>query len=181
MALLTIIQQQANKPISQNWAKNIKIIGGVTNFVQLQTEVENSDLKTLLGASLLLDIQTNPTDAKYINLLDGKTFANSAGNNIQFRGLRYMLSYMNFGKYVAESHFADTFTGMVQKNRNESTALSSGDIRRAQKDAQDIALSDFEIMKIYLNDNSSTYPLWNCVTPRKPYTVRLTGIKKTFI
>jgi len=181
MALLTLTQQQQHKPISPNWANYVKFAGGKTNFEQLQSEVEESELKRLLGAAFLLDIQTNPTDAIYVDLLDGKIFENASGNNLKFNGLRYMLAFMNWSKHVSESHVADTFGGMVQKNRQESTPLTSGDIKRLQNDAREIALQDFEIMKIYLNDNATIYPLWNCTTKRKLYTPKITGVKRTIL
>jgi len=179
MALLTIVQQQAIKPISGNWAASIKITGGVNNFTQLQIEVEEKELKKLLGLAFLQAIQANPTDANYVKLLDGTTFEDCEGNNVSFKGLRYVLSYMNYSKYVSESHFGDTYSGMVQKTRNETTPLNSGDIKRTQLDSQEIALSDFEIIKDYLNENTSTFPLWNSIKSKKPYTPRFIGVKRT--
>jgi len=182
MALLTVAQQQAIKPISPNWAIAIKMTGGVNNFTQLQAEVEEKELKQLLSPAFLYDIQQNLTEEKYITLLDGSEFTTESGNKLYFSGLRYILAYFNWSKYVAESHFADTFGGMVQKNRAESTALSSGDIKRTQTDAREIALQDFEIMKIYLDENTDIYPLWeSCKKKRKLFTTRITGIKRTIM
>jgi len=181
MALLTLTQQNSIKPISQNWANHIKIAGGVTNFKLLQTEVENKELKNLLGNALLYDIQQNTTDPGYVKLLDGTTFLDCDDNTIEFQGIRFQLAYMNWSKYVGESHLSDTFTGMVQKSRNESTALSSGDIKRTQLDAREIALQDFEIMKLYLNDNETIYPLWITGKTKKIYTPKFTGIKRTIL
>ena len=180
MALLTLVQQQANKFISENWANSIKVVGGTTNFEQLQKEVEDQDLRKLLGAAFLYDIQQNPTDAKYISLLDGDIFQDCNDNTVQFKGIRYQLSFMNYGDYVSISSHADTFTGMVQQNRTETTPLSEGAIKREQGRAREIAMTDFNVMKIFLNDNPDTYPLWNCTSKKTIYAPRLTTIRKTF-
>jgi hypothetical protein len=180
MALLTLVQQQANKFISENWANTVKVVGGVTQFEQLQIEVEDQDLKKLLGPALLYDIQQNPTDPKYINLLDGLAFQDCNDNTVEFKGIRYQLSFMNYGEYVPISGHADTFTGMVRQNRTETTPLSEGAIKREQSRAREIALTDFEVMKTYLNDNTDTYPLWNCTNKKKLYTPKLFTVRKTF-
>jgi hypothetical protein len=179
MALLTLVQQNLTKPISQNWANTSKESGGLTNFVQLQIEVETKDLRKLLGPALLLDIQKNPTDAKYVDLLDGLEYENANGDTVKFEGIRYQLAYMNFSKYVFESRVADTMTGFVKKVRTESEDLSQGDIRRIQIDAQEMAMADFDLMAAYLDDNTETYTLWKCANIKRPFTPKLTTIRKT--
>jgi hypothetical protein len=180
MALLTLSQQNNDKPISPNWANQIKVIGGKTNFAQLQEEVENKELRKLLGPALLLDIQTNPGTAANTILLDGTTFQDCDGNNVKFEGIRFQLSFMNYSKYVGISDIADTFTGMQIQNRAETTPISDGAKLREKLDAREIALQDFEIMKLYLNDNTSTYPLWNCTNTKRIYNPKLTTIRKTY-
>lgn len=180
MALLTLIQQNNIKPLSSNWCNTAKITGGKTNFELLQEEVENKELRILLGPALLLNIQLNPTDTNYLKLLDGETFEDCDGNDIKFEGIRYQLSYMNYSKYIGISHQADTFTGMVQQARPETTPISEGSIKRDKQDAREIALQDFEIMKQYLNDNDDIFTLWECGTTKQIYTPKLTTIRKTY-
>ena len=181
MALLTLIQQQAIKIISQNWANASKVTGGKTNYDQLAEEVENKELRNLLGVALFQDVQTNPTKAENVVLLNGGSYEDENQNTITFKGLRYVLAYFNWSKYVAESFVSDTFTGMVKKQRNDSESLSSGDIKRLQVDAREIALQEWELIRNFLNENESDYPLWNCDIKRKTFTPRFTGIKRTII
>jgi hypothetical protein len=180
MSLLTVQQQNNIKPLSPNWINNRKAAGGKTNFEQLQEEVENKELRKLLGPALLYDIQQNPTDAKYVLLLDGDTYEDCNGNTVSFEGIRFQLSYMNYSKYVGISNIADTFTGMVVQNRAETTAVSEGGIKREQLDAREIALQDFELMEGYLNENDDTYTLWNCTNTKRVYTPKLTTFRKTY-
>jgi hypothetical protein len=179
MALLTLSQQNEIKPISQNWANSSKEVGGTTNFEQLQKEVENLELRKLLGNALLYDIQQNPTDANNVLLLDGTTFEDCNGDTIDFQGIRFQLAYMNYSKYIRVSKLSDTYTGFVNKTRNESTDLDVGELKNEQQNNREIALSDFEIMKKYLDDNKDTYELWECANTKKVYTPRIKTVRKT--
>lgn len=177
MALITLAQQNLIKPISQNWANTVKVSGGVTNFVQLQTEIENGDLKDLLGASFLLDIQKTPLS--YTDLLDGLEYTNCNDDLVKFEGIRYQLAYMIYSEYIRVSGIQDTFIGMARKQRDESTDLSEPDKRNEQNRTRKMALRDFELMKEYLNENDDSYPLWECTNRKKIYTPKFTTIRKT--
>jgi hypothetical protein len=179
MALITLAEQNLIKPISQNWAIRGKETGGVTNFDQLATEVENLELRKLLGNALLYDIQQNPAEVRNDILLNGTTFEDCNGDTIEFKGIKFQLSYMNYSKYIRISKLSDTYTGFVKKTRPQSEDLEIGELKNEQKDAQEIALSDFEIMKQYLNDNDDVYTLWNCANTRKIYTPKIITVRKT--
>lgn len=181
MALLTLIQQQGIKIISQNWANASKVTGAKSNYDQLAEEVENKELRNLLGVALFQDVQANPTTDENVVLLDGGSYEDCNGNTITFKGLRYVLAYFNWSKYVAESFVSDTFTGMVRKQRTEAENLTSGDIKRLQIDAREIALQEWELIRNFLNENESDYPLWECAKTKKIYTPRITGVKRTIL
>lgn len=178
MALLTLSQQQQIKSIRTNWANERKAQVNGTNFEQLQKEVEENELLKLLGNAFLLDVQTNPTNPDYIILLDGATFEDCNGNTTRFRGIRYQLGYLNYAQYLLESGLTDSYTGFVQKNRQETQNAPQGALKNQQQRFREFALNDFELMKDYLNQNSATYPLWNC-TNKKIFSPKITTIRKT--
>ncbi len=171
MALLTFSQNQLIKPISAN---------NQGMFSEIQTEVENMELRELLGSALLFDLQTNPTTPENIKLLSGDTFTDCSNNNVKHRGLQFVLSYMIHSKYILHSKFADTFTGFVEKKRNETESISQGSISKLQENSRKIALSEFEIIKEYLNKFSDLYPLWNYYKSKKPYTPKFSSVRTTF-
>lgn len=180
--LLSPVQQQTTKIISANWAKASKIAGSKSNYEQLAEEVEEKELRSLLGVALLQDVQDNPTSAANVVLLDGGTFNDCNGNTIKFKGLRYILAYMNYSKYIYESNISDSFTGMVSKTRTEATNLGNGSKKSIQNDAREIALQEWELCKSFLNENKTTYPLWECgegTQARKAYSPRFRGLKRT--
>jgi hypothetical protein len=168
--LLTFAQQQTYKKISAN-------NGG--KYDQLAFEVENKELSDLLGVALLQDLQTNPATASNLLLLNGDTFTDCNGNTIKHRGVRFVLAYLNFSRYIGESMINDTFTGFVVKTRPDSEQISEGYIKRLQLENRSIALKEFEIIKEYLDSKTDIFTLWSCTSKRKPFTPRLTGVRKT--
>lgn len=165
-ALLSWAQQLTFKPISSN---------NQTKFEQIEKEVENKELRRLLGVAFLQAIQTTPDD--YTDLLDEFEFEDANGDTIKHKGLRYVIAYMVFSRYLGESFIVDSFTGFVQKTRQDSEQLSEGSIRRIQEENRTLALSEWQIIKEYLDLNSDEYDLWKG-TYRKTYRPRIYGIRK---
>lgn len=168
--LLTFSQQVAIKKLSSN---------NQTRFDELDKEVEYTDLKDLIGLALLLDLRANPTSTNNALLLDGATFVNQFDQTVSHQGLRYVLAYLNHSRYIGESGFQDTFSGMVRQNQNLSEPLTEGAIKRLQATSKEIALSEFELIKEYLNLNFTLFPLWLYVLSTKPFTPKFGSISKT--
>jgi len=168
--LLTYSQQIAIKKISSN---------NQSKFDELCREVENTDLKDLLGLALLQDLQTNPNTTANDNLLDGTSFTNKYSQDVTFKGIRYVLAYLIHSRYIGESMAADTFTGMVRKQHENADPLSEGAIKRLQATSKEIALSEFELIKEYLDLNYTTYPLWIKANSTKPFTPKFDSVSKT--
>lgn len=166
--LLKFYQQQDIKPISNN---------NEHKYEQIAFEVENNELRKLLGAAFLLDIQKTP--ANYVDLLNGIEF-DCNGSRMVHRGLNFVLAYLNYAKYIGESFVNDTFTGFVQKNRTESENVSEGTIKRLINENRTIALDEFSIIKEYLSENSDRYALWNCAGQKKLFAPKITTLRKTF-
>ena len=74
---------------------------------------------------------------------------------------------------------SDTYGGMVRKNTDESTPLSSGDIKRLQSSAREIAMMEWELLKEYLTINKESYPMWSCFATKKVYLPKIYGVKRT--
>lgn len=168
--LLTFSQQIAIKKVSSN---------NQSRFDELCKEVEMTDLKDLLGLALLQDLQTNPTTANNLLLLNGDTFTSLLNQTVTHKGVRTVLAYLNHSRYIGESGNQDTFSGMVRQNQNLSEPLTEGAIKRLQAVDKEIALSEFELIKEYLTVNYANYPLWLQAISTKTFTPRFGSIKKT--
>jgi hypothetical protein len=171
MALILIWSQQiAIKKISAN---------NSSKYTQLATEVEELELKELLGIALLQDLQANPATTYNAKLLNGDSFTNFLGQSVTHKGLRYVIAYLNYAKYIGESWVNDTYTGMVSKKREESDLLSEGSIRRLQDQARKQALTEWEVIKDYLNCSSINFPKWLCGNSKIPFTPKFIPVQKT--
>jgi len=168
--LLTYSQQIAIKKISSN---------NQGRFDELCKEVERTDLKDLIGLALLQDLETNPTSTNNLLLLNGTSFVNYIGQTVAHQGLRYVLAYLNHSRYIGESFIKDTFTGMVRGTQENSEPISEGSLKRLQQVDREIALSEFELIKEYLNLNYTLFPLWLYVLSTKTFTPKFSGISKT--
>lgn len=169
--LLSYAEQQALKAISAN---------NQSKYTQIATEVENNELRQLIGAAFLNDLQINYATLWNGKLLNGDSYNDCAGNAVKHRGLKFVLSYLNYVKYLNVSDVADTFTGFVAKTHENAQPLAEGRIIRLQNDAKNIALSEFEMIKQYLDLNAVNFPYWYYSTPNKKiYTPVFTGIRKT--
>ena len=170
MPLLTYSQQQTIKKISAN---------NQQKYDPLATDVEEKDLKKLLGVALLQDLQKSPNAANNVLLLDGDSFVDCNGNTVDQKGVRWMTAYLNFSAYLGNSFVNDTFTGFVQKTRQDAEILSEGAIKRLQLENRQIALTEWELIEAYLNENKDNFPLWVCTDSKKPFTPKFIGIRKT--
>jgi hypothetical protein len=168
--ILSYTNQQLIKKISANNAQK---------YDEIAREVEEFDLKEILGIALLQDIQANPTTPTNIKLLTGDIFTDVYGNNVNHKGLNYVIAYLNYARYIGKSFAVDTFSGMVQKNRDDSTQLSEGSLKRLIEDSRKIALSEFSNIKWYLDENATLFPLWNFYQSRDPYPPKIKSIRKT--
>ena len=168
--LLTYSQQIVIKKISSN---------NINRFDEICKEVEATDLKDLLGLALLQDLQNNPNTNDNKLLLNGTTYQNEFDQTVSHKGIRYVLAYLIYSRYIGESFAFDTFSGMVRKTGDNSEPLSEGSIKRLQAEAKRIAMSEFENIKYYLNLNYNTFPLWIYKISTKPFTPRFGSVSKT--
>lgn len=167
MAILTFEQQQAIKPISVN---------NEDDYTQLEKEVEDYELSKLLGYAFFQDVSENPTN--YVDLLDGCSFEDIRGITVNHVGLRKVLAYLVYSKYVGSSFVKDTFTGFVQKTRQDSETIGEGTRKRLMQESYEIAMNYFELIKMYIELNNDTYPLWSCVgSGRKVFVHKFYGLK----
>lgn len=169
--LLSFEQQKAIKEISQNNAKK---------YNQIAIEVESLELDKLLGYTFYQQVASHPED--YEDLLNGCTFEDIKGNTVSHKGLRYVLAYLNYSAYIAESFVNDTFTGLVQKNRPDSESVSQGVIKNLQSNARAIAFNAFDLTKMYIELNYEKYPHWSRLTSNKrTQPPKFYGVKKTIL
>ena len=156
MALLwTYANQQAIKPISANQAQGM--------FNQLAAEVQVVDLQNLIGFSFYQDLVQNPATIPNAALLDGGSYT-AGGVTYIYSGLKYVLAYFFYARYILVSFKKDTYGGMVSKKFEDSFQLNNGDEANLAKDNRITAFKYWEECQAFIRENSSDYPYY-CEDP----------------
>lgn len=172
--LLSFEEQNDIKPISLN---------NKAKYEQIAAEVESLELDKLLGYAFYQAVSATP--ANYTDLLNGTEFTDKNKNVVRHKGLKYVLCYLNYAAYIGQANVFDTFSGMVQKTRQDSESLSLGQTKNLQQEAREIAFNAFELIRMFLNKGNENepkqFPLWNNTSDRKIYKPIFYGVKKTFL
>ena len=152
--LWTWSEQQEIRPIDENNAHL---------FEQIQSEVQNHDLRKLLGFEFFNELFKNIAD--YTLLLSGGeyTYLNGTYN---FNGLKYVCAYLFYSRYIRESRVNDTFTGFVTHTADGMQPLSSNEIMNLENRYKEIAATEWGACMHYLKSTE------------EPPTTTTTGVKQ---
>jgi hypothetical protein len=145
MALWTLVEQQAIKPLNSN---------NTGLFAQLQTEVECNDLVKYLGFEFYQDLKRNPTT--YTTLLAGGTYTVN-GVTYTFDGLKHVCAYLLYARYVEQSYIQDTFSGFVQHTGENFRQISGAEMKNRAAAFREIAGTLWDECKNYLYTLSLYY------------------------
>lgn len=170
MALVTFSEQQLIVPLSVHYERY---------YEQLANETEYNEIRELLGAEFLQDVENNPTTPDNVLLLNGANYTRPNGNNYIHKGLKYVISYLIYSNYIQTSDIKDTFSGFVQKNTDESTPAPYGRLKDRINYYRNLALNEFNYVKEFLDVNKLNYPLWNQCETKTPYKPKYKFMKNT--
>jgi hypothetical protein len=165
--ILSFSQQQTIKPISGS---------NENKYSQLTNEVESLEIDQLLGSQFYQAVAADPDS--YDDLLNETEFTRADDTTIKHRGLRYVIAYLNYAKYVGDNYF-DTFSGFTKKSTPDSEPISAGEIKRLKQENREIAFNAFILIKEYLDLNTDIYTLWNCTSNKRPKRQMFYGVKNT--
>lgn len=130
------------------------------------SEAQVLDLRSFLGGPLYLDfiskvfVDSDPMSADYKTLLNGGVYSLD-GNDVQFFGVKPMLTRFSYARLIRSLPKNVTRFGVVGKITDQSTPLANTDSANEINDARSSALVYQDDIKLFLNEESSTYPLWN--------------------
>ena len=129
-------------------------------------EAQYFDLRPILNdafyADFLLRVKLTADGlfTVYQELLNGKDYTVD-GVKVRFPGIIPFLVYMAFGRFVIQHPVQVTRFGLVTKNNDQSTPADPAMIKMKALAAKDNAGGyQLEIIK-FLDELSSTYPLWD--------------------
>lgn len=129
----------------------------IESYIQ---EAQEFDLKNLLCRTFYFDLINNYQQPAYQALIHGETYTDADGNSIEFKGLKAVIVYYAYSRYVMQSSAIDTPFGMVQKTTEFSQPVSLSEKRDISDRAAISAAAYWEECKLYLDKKSDTFPKW---------------------
>lgn len=146
--LWTYANQQTIKPVSANFPRE--------DFEQIMEEAQVENLQKLLGFDFYQDIMQNPTAEWNAKLLDGGEYEYNSVTYF-YKGLKYVLAYFAYARYVKISSKKDTAAGFVSKQFEDSRQINVGKELNLHKDFIKIAFKYWEECQKFLSANSSEF------------------------
>lgn len=154
-------------------------ISSVKDLEPYIREAQEFDLRLFLGEQLYLDLMADflasPSLQKYGDVYNPKQY--TYGNfQYQHDGLIPVMAYFVYARYVANAGTKSTKNGLVIKKNEYSDPISGQERGRLISAAKSAATVYQERVKLFLDFNYSTYPLWRFGTQRKKGSIRLTAV-----
>lgn len=151
------------KPLSENIDSTLK----VDPFVR---EAQEFELRPFLSDEFFIDLvddfNASPSLQKYKNLFEGSIY--TCGNTkYENPGIKAMLIYYAYARIVKKGPTNSTAFGFVEKLNDDSKPISEKAIARLVDQAMSGAKAYENRVRLFLNRNSSDYPLWDCGVDNK--------------
>ena len=151
---LLVNKQECSKYLSVSLFRN-------EEFNRFIREAQMFDLKGLVCESFYQDL-TNETPVRdYTLLLEGGSYT-FEGKKYEFAGLKAVLSYFAYARYVFVGHQVDTPMGIKVKENQDGETVSQTerrDVRTMYKQQADLLWQDCER---YLERNKALFPEYSC-------------------
>ena len=172
--LITLADIRTYKQISSN-----------LNAIKIDSEINEAqefDLRPFMGdefyLALLDDFSNSPSLQLYDDLFNGCTYT-YGGNTYQHDGIKAMLCYYAFSRYLNNSNTNATAFGTVIKQNDDSEPVSEKTLSRLVGQAISGAKIFENRVYDYLVRNSSTYPLFKCsIDNKKTGGLRVSAVRK---
>ena len=130
-------------------------------FNRFIREAQMFDLKGLVCESFYQDLTSETPIRDYTLLLEGGSYT-FEGKKYEFAGLKAVLSYFAYARYVFVGHQVDTPMGIKEKVNQDGEAISQNerrDVRTMYKQQADLLWQDCER---YLERNATLFPEYRC-------------------
>ena len=162
MALLwTYDEQQLIRKISEN---------NEQKWEPIATEVQFIKLKELMGADFYQDVIQNPSTTENAKLLDGGTYTNGT-MTYAFSGLKYVLAYLFYERYIMEIDAQDTFVGLMRNENVNAQHTSYAQKKNMAQEYRKVAEGHWQDCQDFICANSSDYPKSSFTTSGKFYAM----------
>ena len=160
--LITVDEIKVFKGISSN-------LNQAKDLIPHILEAQEFDLRPFIGESFYLaiedDLLTSPALVEYSDLWNGSRYTHG-GNEYEHKGLKAILIYHAYARFIAQGGIQSTPSGMVNKINPYSEKADPAAINRMVKQARSAASAHEDRVRCFLDRFSSSYPLWECTRGR---------------
>lgn len=99
-----------------------------------------------------------PTDYELkVNLIFGGNYLNCSGKTVSHKGVREVLVYYSYARYIIINQVSDTTSGLVKKNNDFSTNLDYKELKDKSDMSRNMGLISFKRNLHFLCANKSTF------------------------
>jgi hypothetical protein len=170
--IITITDIQDFKALSKNTDTDKK----VNPFIQ---EAQEFDLRPFMGDEFYLklveEFKNTFPDSNYENLYQGSTWTKN-GKTYENPGLRSVLVYWSYARYLNKANTNSTAFGMVTKTNPDSTPITDRTIDRLVSQANSGAKAYLNRVEFYINCNKDLFPQYDCgIEPTKSGSIRISA------
>jgi hypothetical protein len=133
-------------------------------------DAQESELRVFMGESFFLalvdDFNASPSLATYTDLFDGARYTHN-GKDYEYPGVKRLLVQYAHARYVAEDGTTSTPFGYRNKQHDKSDKPDPKVKGRKSAKSRSLATLFEDRMKLYLDRNSTIYPLWKCTNKKR--------------
>lgn len=131
----------------------------VNKINQVLDEVQLTNLKDALGDRFYFDLISNLENPDYQDLLSGSTFEYC---DITYKqdGIKALLADFFMAKYVLVVNTNFTPFGATVKNSNDSEPADRNSLKDISNHQSQLAGARLEIIRYYLDSNTTLFPNW---------------------
>lgn len=127
--------------------------------VEESVELAKTDMREHIGDRLFFDALKNIDTPAYDSLLNGGEF-DVDGITYIHDGLKAMYADYTYVRYLQVINVSHGPNGLVVKENNDSNVVALSTIKELSRQAQTDADRRWELIKIYLDLNLETFPVW---------------------
>jgi len=105
-----------------------------------------------------LDENWTEADGKWADIIKPKTYENCAGYNTKHAGLKNVLVYYAYARYVMLNGYDDTPNGHVTKTDNFSIPKPFAEVKQFSSKYRDMAREAYKKVEAFIMQNREEYP-----------------------
>ena len=146
-------------------------------------EAQDLDIRSTLTDKFFYDLLnahlTSPVDTIFSDIVNGKSYENTAGETVYFRGLAPVIALFAYARLIRNVKDVNlTRFGVVKKTNENSEIADDEAVNKAVGSARETAKAYLQDVLTFLNDQQESYDNWITGSNKSAGTMRITKVNK---